>query len=86
MAATIYSRTLQKAADLCGGRERLCRILQVPKAELDRWIADEAKPPRDLFLRVVDLILDETSPAQDSEPTDPPPTRDAAGGNDRRFE
>jgi hypothetical protein len=80
MAASVYSRAFQKAAELCGGRDKLCKILQVPKADMDRWIAEEAKPPRDVFLRVVDLILDETSPSQDSD-YDPPPPRDAAGAD-----
>jgi hypothetical protein len=84
VAASVYSRALQKAAELHGGRDALCKILQVPKADLDRWIADEAKPPRDIFLRVVDLILDETSASGDSD-YDPPPPRDAAGA-DRHLE
>jgi hypothetical protein len=82
MAASVYSRALLKAAELCGGREKLCRILQLPKTDVDRWIADEAKPPRDIFLRVVDLILDETAPSQDRD-REPPPPRDAAGANRR---
>jgi len=83
MAASVYSRALQKAAELCGGRDKLCRVLQLPKADVDRWIADEAKPPRDIFLRVVDLILDETAPSSDAADRDAPPPRDAAGANRR---
>jgi len=78
MSASVYSRALQKAAELCGGRDKLCRVLQLPKAEVDRWIADAAKPPREVFLRVVDLILDETAPSSDADHDTPPP-RDAAG-------
>ena len=79
-AASVYSRALLKAAELLGGRAELARMLQVPGAEIDRWIADEEKPPREMFLRVVDIILDETS-AGASEPAEPPPGRDAAGPN-----
>jgi len=79
-AASVYSRALLKAAELLGGRAELARMLQVPGAEIDRWIADEEKPPREMFLRVVDIILDETSAAA-SEPAEPPPGRDAAGPN-----
>ena len=79
-AASVYSRALLKAAELLGGRAELARMLQVPGAEIDRWIADEEKPPREMFLRVVDIILDETSAAA-SEPAEPPPDRDAAGPN-----
>jgi hypothetical protein len=84
MTASVYSRALLKASDLVGGRERLAKLLQVPKADLDRWIADQVKPPREVFLRIVDLILDETAPAQEAGPQDPPPPRDAAGGADRQ--
>jgi hypothetical protein len=79
MPASVYSRALQKAAELVGGRERLGKLFQVPKAELDKWIADEAKPPRDIFLRVVDMILEETGSPGGSDTPDPPPPRDAAG-------
>ena len=83
MAASVYSRALRKAADLLGGREKLSKILQVPCADIDRWIADEAKPPREVFLRVVDLILDEGAPAADTGDKPEPPPRDAAGPRGR---
>ena len=38
MAASVYSRTLQKAAELIGGRARLCRHLHVPAAELQKFL------------------------------------------------
>ena len=75
---SVYSRALRKAAELIGGREQLARILQVSPAQIEIWIADEAKPPREIFLRIVDIILDETASGQD-EPSEPPPGRDAAG-------
>ena len=72
MTVSVYSRALGRAADLLGGREKLAKVLQVPAADLDAWIADRAKPPRDVFLRVVDLILDETAQAGDGGTTEPP--------------
>ena len=86
MAVSVYSRALQKAVELVGGREALARVLQVPKAEIDRWIADQAKPPREIFLRIVDLILDETSPSSDHDPQDAPPSRDASGASERYLD
>jgi len=77
-ASSVYSRALLKAAELVGGRAQLAKVLQVPTAEIDRWIVDEGKPPRELFLRVVDIILDETA-AGGSDDASPPPGRDAAG-------
>ena len=78
--ASVYSRALLKAAELLGGRSELAKKLQVPIAELDSWIAEEAKPSREIFLRIVDIILDETS-AGGADPSEPPPERDASGPN-----
>lgn len=82
VAATVYSRALLRATELLGGREKLARVLRVPVAEIDKWIAGAAKPPREVFLRVVDLILDETGPSVDSDAQDPTPPRDAAGSSE----
>lgn len=65
MGDSIYSRALRKAAQQLGGREKLSRILQVPRTDIDQWIADEAQPPREVFLRIVDLILDDGAPARE---------------------
>ena len=60
MAASVYSRTLRKAIDILGGRARLARHLRVPESDLQKWLADEAKPPMAVFLATVDLVIDET--------------------------
>jgi hypothetical protein len=86
VAVSVYSRALQKAAELVGGREKLAKILRVPRDEIDGWIADKSKPPREIFLRVVDLILDESPPAGDaSEAQEPSPPRDCATGSSRHY-
>lgn len=82
MAASVYSRTLQKAAELLGSRSKLCRALQVPAADLQHWIDDKSAPPLGVFLRAVDLIIDETPAPSGSEPPDPPAPRDAAPSGD----
>jgi hypothetical protein len=87
MAASVYSRTLQKAAELLGSRAKLCRALQVPAAELQKWIDDKAAPPLGIFLRAVDLIIDETPPpaagsGSGSGPGEPPAPREAAPPGD----
>lgn len=83
MAGSVYSRTLLKAAELVGSRARLCRELQVPEQDLQKWIDDEAVPPRSVFLRAVDLILSETAAPDGSEPSDPSPRDCAPAGNSR---
>lgn len=88
MASSIYSRTLQKAAELIGGRAKLCRHLHVPAAELQQWIDDKSVPPLGIFLKVVDLVLDETpAPPSDSGTEDPAAPRDcsAAEGSSTNF-
>ena len=81
MSFSVYSRALNRAAELLGGRDKLAKVLQVSPTELDKWIADRAKPPREIFLRIVDLILDETAHTERGadDAAEPPPSRDAAG-------
>ena len=79
MPTSVYSRTLQKAAETAGGQKRLARLLRVPLGELEKWIADKDEPPMAGFLKAVDLVLDETTPSgPGSEPGDPPAPRDCA--------
>jgi hypothetical protein len=87
MAASVYARALQKAAELVGGRAKLARVLHVPLAELEKWLAEQAKPPREVFLRVVDIILDESG-GGGAEGDDAPeaPSRDAAGSSERHID
>jgi len=86
VTASVYSRALLRAAELVGGRDKLGRVLRVPISELDKWITGEAKPSREVFLRVVDLILDETGPANGAtDAQDPTPPRDAAGGSSDHY-
>lgn len=80
MPSSVYSRTLQKAAELAGGRAKLCRLLRVPASELQKWIDDRAVPPRGIFLQAVDFVLHELPPVAGSEPADPPAPRDCAPG------
>jgi hypothetical protein len=82
VASSIYSRVLQKAAELLGGRSKLCRHLHVPKEDLQRWIDDKAVPPNNVFLRAVDLLLDETPSPPTSDSIDPPAPRDCAPADD----
>lgn len=79
MASKVYSRTFQKAAELCGGQKKLARYLRVPLADLEKWLAGSDTPPINVFLKAIDLVLDETSPpGSGSEPDDPAPPRDCA--------
>lgn len=69
MASSVYSRTLQKAAELVGSRKKLARHLAVPLVELERWLAGLAVPPTGTFLRAVDLVIEQTPAPSGDEPS-----------------
>jgi hypothetical protein len=80
MVDKVYGRTFQKASELLGGTRKLARELRVPLGDLEKWMASQAAPPLAVFLKAIDLVLDETAPpAGASEPADPAPPRDCAG-------
>jgi hypothetical protein len=54
--ATVYSRTLQRAAELVGGEEELALRLNVPPIHLAIWIRDFGAPPADVFLMAADIV------------------------------
>jgi DNA-binding transcriptional regulator YiaG len=76
LAVSVQSRALRKAAELTGGQKKLAERLGVSVAEIEKWTAGKAATPREIFLRVVDLIIDEITPAEGSGSSDPdgPPT------------
>ena len=78
MVSIVYVRTLQKAADLLGGRKKLARHLRVPIDELEKWMSGDEPPPIGVFLKVVDLVLDETGAPRDTDPGGTPPPQDGA--------
>ena len=82
MVPKVYSRTFNKAAEVSGGAKKLARLLRVPLADLQKWMAGAATPPMPVFLKAIDVVLDETQPPGGlSEPADPEPPRDCAGGS-----
>ena len=76
-AASVYSRAVRKAAEMVGGRDELARMLQVPLVDVEKWIVGDRKPPRELFLRVVDILIEDAAGADSAG--EPPAGRDAAG-------
>jgi hypothetical protein len=81
MASIVYFRTLQKAADLLGGRKQLARHLRVPIAELENWMSGSQVPPIGVFLKAVDLVLDETGAPRDTDAGEAPPPQDCGAGS-----
>jgi hypothetical protein len=54
----IHRRALQRAASILGGNEQLRSHLGVSEAEFSTWSA-RRELPRDMFLRLVDIITEE---------------------------
>lgn len=54
-----YRAALAHAAGLLGGARELSDRLQVPMSDLTRWLAGQGKPSISVFLRVVDILIEE---------------------------
>lgn len=65
---------MRKAAELVGGQKKLAERLGVGVAEIEKWMAGKTATPREIFLRVVDLIIDEITPAEGSSDSDGAPS------------
>jgi len=56
----IYRVTVETAATLVGGAASLAHRLQVPIAEVERWLAGRDRPSTGTFLKIVDLVIEES--------------------------
>jgi hypothetical protein len=54
-----YIQTMEHAAQVAGGYERLAGTLGVSGDELQRWMEGSTAPRPLLFLRVLDLVLND---------------------------
>jgi hypothetical protein len=55
----LYARSLARAAELLGGVDKLAAQLNVPQSYLKLWMKGADKPPVEVFLRVVDFLMEE---------------------------
>lgn len=53
---TVYAAALARAALILGGIDRLGEYLEVPRNYLDRWLSGTSMPPPNIFLKVVDVV------------------------------
>ena len=56
-------RTLRRAAEILGGIDQLRIYLRASRRQLAAWMQGGEKLPLDLFLKIVDLILEHGSPS-----------------------
>ena len=59
VAYSVKTRTLKMAADRLGGPRKLRDHLRAPSADIVSWLAGLEEPPTAVFLRALELILDE---------------------------
>ena len=71
MAHSIKTRTLQIAARKIGGPRKLRDYLRAPSAGVISWLAGVEEPPTPVFLRALELILNDL----DSRETQPGETK-----------
>ena len=62
--------TLRIAARRLGGTHKLGQLLGVSSDELASWLFGRAEPPRELFLRALECILDDLDVESNVGPTD----------------
>jgi hypothetical protein len=56
---SVQARALHKALQVAGGLQPLAKHLDVPSSAVREWMFDVGSPPHGVFLRVVDLLLEE---------------------------
>ena len=54
--STVYARTLERAAQVLGSKERLRARLGVRAQELEQWLSGGREPPTEVFLATVDIL------------------------------
>lgn len=69
-AYSAAKRTIERALENVGDKERLARLLGADVAELDRWILGNQAPPHEVFLRALDLAFRATSPVGETLPAE----------------
>lgn len=67
MPAAVHKRALRRAIELAGGIEALAQQLHLSPTALRFWLNSSGPLPDDIFLKVVDQVL-ERSPARDKSP------------------
>ena len=58
MASAFQKRALKKASRILGSPERLCELLDAPRAAFHRWMEGEESMPMSYFGQVIDFLAD----------------------------
>jgi len=60
---SVQARALHRASAIIGGLLPLSRHLGVPDQSIREWMFDVGSPPNGVFLRVIELLLDQPAEA-----------------------
>lgn len=58
---TPYTRTLHRAADVCGSVEALAHKLAVSVESLSKWLEGHIPPPLEVYFRALDIVANGSS-------------------------
>jgi hypothetical protein len=58
---SVQARALHRAAAAIGGLHQLATHLKVSDEYIREWMFDVGSPPNGVFLRVIELLLDQTA-------------------------
>jgi hypothetical protein len=58
---SVQARALHRASASIGGLLPLARYLGVPDQSIREWMFDVGSPPNGVFLRVIELLLDQSA-------------------------
>lgn len=81
MPTAIHKRALKRAMDLAGGADALAAHLKVPPTGVRFWLGASGPLPDDVFLKLVDLLLDESLAELRTLPGEKAPARKPERGN-----
>lgn len=73
--AEMCARILQQCEAVRGGRENLAAFLGVHPHQLALWVAGKSGPPRAIFDKAIDVILEEHDRRTRAQETNPLPRR-----------
>lgn len=76
MRNSVQLRAIRRASEVLGGEDKLAERLGMPLSAIHLWCEGTALIPTDIFLRLVDIIVEQT--IDDLTPGDQPRQQDGS--------
>jgi hypothetical protein len=67
MGKALYIQSVEDAASIAGGYDRLAAELGVTRDEVERWCSGTSLPACAVFLRIIELVLDPAPPERSTD-------------------